>query len=308
MEDNAPEKLKSPETLDPKSIVVVTGTFYPSWYPGKVRGELTSDKLRGDLALRAFEAAKIQKFRIVLVDEGSPKEFLDEAAKLGVQYEIEQVPSTQGSARRQGLQMVQNLSEVKIICETEPEKISVVRDCLKIAAKPIAQNEADIVVPKRSDENFQTLPEYQARAEKRANKMYNQILRAHNLLRLKDPDIDFWFGVRVFANRPEVVDLFKKRYEFTPDERALHKIVRPDTYSNPLEFPIVNALHEGLRVKSVEVNYVHPKEQTKFEEGKEEFNRKRDIQRRTIITELLHFIRYLEESPKSRISKNDISS
>ena len=76
-----------------------------------------------------------------------------------------------------------------------------------------------------------------------------------------------------------------------------------DVYSNPLFFPIIEALKKGFKVRSVEVPYVHPSAQTEFENDKPEFNRKRDIQRRAIITELLHFIRRLEESPKSRISQ-----
>lgn len=226
---------------------------------------------------------------------------------MGVSYQIEKEPSTQGSARRQGLEIAESLDGVKIICETEPEKVSVIADCLKIAAQPIASQEADIVVPKRTEESFSTLPAYQAEAEKRANKMYNQVLRAHNLLKPEDPDLDFWFGVRLFANRPEIVELFKRKYKFEPTETKLHQAVEKniDVYSNPLFFPVVEALSKGFRVKSIEVPYVHPKEQTEFEENKEEFNRKRDIQRRAIVTELLHFIRYLEESPKSRISNLD---
>lgn len=299
------EQVHSPEILDPKSVVVVTATFYPNWYEGPPKGDLTSDKLRGDLAIQTVRSAKDQGFQIVVVDGSKVPSFKKELEDIGVNYHEEggvKQPS-QGSARRQGLDAAQNLSGIKIICETEPEKISMVADCLKTAAGPIAQDEADIVVPKRFEESFETLPLYQAKAEKRANKMYNQILRTRHLLNPEDPDIDFWFGVRLFANRPEVIDLFNRVYEFTPDERALHKNVKPDTYSNPLEFPIVNALHDGLRVKSVEVDYRHPKEQTEFEEGKKEFDKKRDVQRRTIVTELLHFIRFLEDSPKSRISK-----
>lgn len=307
MEDSAPEKLKSPETLDPKSIAVVTATLYPAWYAGEVRRKLTQDKLRGDLAIKTLLAAKNQGFNIALVDSGSSNEFLEELKRLGIPYTTGAEREIQGSARRQGLEITKKFDGVQVICETEPEKVFMISDCLIKAAEPISEGQADIVVPKRTEESFSTLPSYQANAEKRANKMYNQILRAHGLLKPEDSDIDFWFGVRLFANRPEITRLFERVYQFKKSETALHKIVQPDTYSNPLEFPIVNALHDGLRVRSVEVDYIHPKEQTEFEEGKEEFNRKRDIQRRAIITELLHFIRYLEESPKSRISKNAIS-
>ena len=306
MFDGISEKLETPEIFNPKSVAVVTATYCPDWYPGEPRQPLAADKLRGNLAIQSAQAAKKQGFQIIFIDGSGNESFRKELEKLGVNYQSEREPLTQGSARRQGLEIVQSLGGVKIICETEPEKASMIADCLKFASQPIATGEADIVVPKRTEESFSTLPSYQAKAEKRANQMYNQLLRAHGLLKPEDPDIDFWFGVRVFANRPEIVKLFKKRYEFSPSGLALHKIIRSDAYSNPLEFPVVNALHDGLRVKSVEIPYVHSWEQTEFEEGKEEFNRKRDVQRRAIVTELLHFIRYLEENQKTRISEKQL--
>lgn len=299
------ESKSQPETLsNPSSIAIVIATHYPGWYKGELKGELTSDKLRGDLALETLISAKNQGFQIALVDGNSSQEFreaLGENAITTPEQQKEKGP--QGTARRQGLGIAQGQEGVKVICETEPEKISLVSEALKLAAQPIQNGEADIVVPKRTEEGLSTLPSYQAQAERKANKLYNQILRAHKLLGKNDPDIDFWFGVRVFANKPEIVDLFTKKYEFNYGQSALHQIIQPDAYSNPIFFPIVEALKRRMRVKSVEVPYVHPKQQTEFEEGRPEFDRKRDIQRRAITTELIHLIRKLEKSPKSRLSE-----
>lgn len=294
---------ESKEVLkDPTSIVVVTGTFYPGWYPGEPKEHSPYDKVRGDLALQALLVAKNQEFQIALVDGGSSPEFLKKLKENEIPFEVQREKGA-GAARRLGVKIAQNLEGVKVICETEPEKVSVIADCLALASTPILNDEADIVIPKRSEESFSTYPHYQQKAEKRANKLYNQILRKHSLLRENEPDLDFWFGVRIFANRPEVVEFFRKHYQFKPSEAALHKIIKPDAYSNPIFFPVVAALKDGLRVKSVEVPYRHPKEQTQFEEGNPELDRRRDIQRRTIVTELVHFIRYLEDSEKSRIEE-----
>jgi len=277
------ESQLSPELIkDPHSIVIVTPTYYPQWYEGKPQQPLTSDKLRGDLALKTLSTALNQGYQIALVDSGSSEEFRHTLARRGITFKIQERKGL-GVARRQALEIAQNLQGVKVICQIEPEKVSMVTDCLVLASSPILKDEADIVVPKRTDLGLSTLPPYQAHSEQRANQIYNQLLRKHHLLGKDDPDIDFWFGTRVFANRPEIVDLFKKQYKFSPAETALHKIIQPDAYSNPQFFPVVEALHSSLCVKSVEVPYEHPKEQTEFEEGNPEFDRKRDIQRKAII-------------------------
>lgn len=296
------ERHISPEVIkDPQAIVVVTATLYPQWYEGKPKQPMTVDKVRGDLAMQTLLEAKRHGFQIALVDGGSSDTFLKILKREGISFEKQKEKGPAGPARRQATEIGQNLQGVKVICQTEPEKVYMISDCLVQSAIPIIEDKADIVVPKRNEASLSTLPEYQAKAEKKANKLYNQILRKHGLLDEKEPDIDFWFAARVFANRPEVVGLFKKRYQFKPASTALHRIVQPEAYSNPIFFPIVAALHFGFRVKSVEVPYRHPPAQTEFENEKSEFNRKRDIQRRTIVTELIHLIRYLEKSKKGRL-------
>ena len=92
-------------------------------------------------------------------------------------------------------------------------------------------------------------------------------------------------------------------YQYNKDNTALDKKINVEMNSNIQFFPIVEALHRGFRVKSVLVPYRHPQIQTAFEEGNLDFDIKRHTQRRTIITELVNFIRYLEGSPKTRLSK-----
>ena len=112
-------------------------------------------------------------------------------------------------------------------------------------------------------------------------------MRAHRLIKKDDPDFDIYWGQRFFANKPEITELFKTTYQYRKDNTALDKKVNVEMYSNTLFFPVIQALHMGLRVKSILVPYTHPLSQTRFEEGNRDFDAKRYLQRRTIITELV---------------------
>ncbi len=295
-------EIVNPETVQKSpEIAVVTATFYPQWHDTNTESEATSDKLRGDLALQSVDAAINQGFRVAIVDGGSSQEFVDTLKLRGVDFEAQKEQGGQGPARRQALEMATRAEGVQVICQTEPEKVSMVADCLQIAAQPILNGEADIVVPKRGPESFATYPEYQALQEQKSNALYNRILRSRGLLKEEEPDIDFWVGVRIFTNKPEVLQVFTEKEEFEPIDTELDKKIRIDMYSNPLFYPVVKALYNGLRVKSVDVPYVHPAAQTELESGNKEFDRKRDTQRRTILTELIHLIRTKENPKKSRL-------
>jgi hypothetical protein len=303
-ENSIGETNKSHKALfDPKSIAIVTGTLYPAWYEGDAKDPLSVDKLRGDLALQTFQSAQQRSFNIFDVDGGSSEAFKKVLKQNNIYFEIQNQGGGQGPARRQGLNIAESNVEVSVICQTEPEKISIVSDCIEIASLPILKNDADIVMPARNIQSFSTYPQYQAEQEQKANALYNKILRSHGLLKENDPDLDFSFGPKFLANKPEVTELFKEIYQFKKGITAIDAKVNVEMYSNPLLFPVVAALHKGLRVKAIEVPYRHPRAQTTFEEGSPSFDRRRDTQRRTIITELINFIRYLENSPKTRLSK-----
>jgi len=277
--------------FNPRSIGIVTGTFYPTWYEGDVKGAVSTDKLRGDLALQTFESAKKQNFQLVVIDGGSSEAFKKALEQNNVYFETQKQKGGYSPARRQGIERAETLQGVKVIAQTEPEKIHIVSDCVQLASLPILKNEADIVVLKRNEETFLTYPKFQVQQEQKANKLYNAILRAHGLLKDNDPDLDFWFGQRFFSNKPQVRELFKTIYQYRKDNTALDKKINVEMYSNIQFFPIVEALRRGLRVKSVLVPYRHPQIQTSFEEGNPDFDTKRLTQRRTVVTELVHFIR-----------------
>lgn len=302
---NSPEirNTESAEILfNPKSIAIVTGTLYPTWYRGAPKKPLTTDKVRGDIALQSAKSAREQDFNFIAIDGGSSEAFVNALRETDIVIDFQKEKGGQGPARREGLEKAEGLGGVKVICLTEPEKEPIIPDCVRIASLPILRGEADIVMPKRDPASFLTYPKIQAEQEQRSNDLYNRLLRSRGLLKASDPDLDFWFGVRILANRPEITEIFKKVYQFDKNEGMLHKKINVEMYSNVLFFPIVEALYRSLRVASVPVSYTHPFIQTGFEEGKWEFDSKRLVQRRTIVTELIHFIRRLESSPKSRLS------
>lgn len=286
--------------VEPHSVAVATTTFYPRWYPGEIQDHDLTDKVRGDLALKLIKEAAGKGYQIALVDGGSSQEFLSEVGLMNVVVRPE-LERGMSASRRQAFEAARILKGVKVICWTEPEKISIIRDCLPNAVLPILNGEADIVVPARNDLSFQSYPDYQAEEEKRANREWNAILKARGFLPKDDPDLDVWFGPKFFRNAPEILRLFLDKYEFRKRDLPLDKIIDPELWPNATFLPIVAALHRGFQVKSVPVPYIHPKEQTEIEINNPLFVRKRDIQRKNIIVNTIHFIKMLQNNQRGRM-------
>lgn len=157
------------------------------------------------------------------------------------------------------------------------------------------------MVPRRDDEAFATYPDYQVEFEQTSDRLWNDILRRHHLLPKDAPDLDAWIGPRFFKNDPEIVELFKGKYEFVSETQSKLKQGAAELWPNALFLPLVAALHQGYRVKSVDVPYRHPAEQTANEQDSEAFREKRRVQQENILKTTVHFIRYLEDSPNARI-------
>ncbi|MBW3538311.1 hypothetical protein KY386_02345 [Candidatus Parcubacteria bacterium] len=288
--------------IEGNEIGVATATFYPNWEPGGVDENASVDKVRGDLALKAISAAVANGYQVVVVDGGSSEAFMRAVRDLGadIQDELERGMS---ASRRQAFEAVSGLDGVKVICWTEPEKVSMTQDCIAEAVQPILNGEADIVVPRRDDAAFATYPDYQANFEKTSNHVWNDILRRHNLLPADAPDIDAWIGPRFFRNDQEIVELFKGRYEFISETQSGLKQDAPELWPNALFLPLVSALHKGYRVRGVDVPYRHPTEQAANEKDSDVFRQKRATQQENILKTTIHFIRYLEENPNARIAQ-----
>ncbi len=116
----------------------------------------------------------------------------------------------------------------------------------------IMQSAVDIVIPRRNKTAFDTYPQVQADAEQYSNYLANKMLRDRGINLDSTSDIDFWIGMRLFRNDPDLVRIFKHKYQFRQSDRALYQIVDPEIWANALFLPVVMALHEGYRVVNVE--------------------------------------------------------
>lgn len=284
----------TPEAIkESRAISIATTTFYPNFDSNDV------DKLRGNLALRLIEEAISKGYSITIVDGGSQDTFIKKAVEIGAKVMPEEQKGMSGS-RRQAIESASNQESAKVVCWIEPEKVSMI-DCLALASKPILEGQADMVIPKRDKDALATYPDYQIEYEVKANSLWNSILKSQGLLDPKSEDLDAWFGPRIIKNDPELLSLFMDKYEFTPRSGKINKILKPELWPNAIFLPVVAALKKGYRVASVTVPYKHPAEQTAQEQDSPEFNRKRQVQLRNIITTTINFIRLLNKDSKSKL-------
>ncbi len=281
------------------SIAVVTTTSYSKWYRGKLRSIKDTDKIRGDLAVEFVKIARKIGYQVVIADWQSPRTFRKELSSVAGVILIRRRSPKRSPSKRQALRKATNLSGIKAIVLTEPEKVSLVRDCIQLITEPILRGgEADIVVPKRNEELLKkTYPAYQYESEVEGNRTYNEELRSHKLIDINEDDLDMFFGPRAFSNDRKIVSLFMKRYHFSIAHASFPKwYFDAEEFSNTNFFSIVTALRKGLKVKSVEVPFKYPDTQKQNEEELDElFSEKRKAQRVGLIVELLNFVVYLEK-------------
>ncbi len=253
--------------LKPESIAVVELTLYPSWYPGDVRSIGDTDKVRGDLALESIAGGVTEGYHMVVADGGSSFAFQEELSAFPEISFVRRQEQGRGAGRRQGFKAASATPEVEAILRVEPEKVSVVGEFIPQIMRPILEGEADIVVPKRNPELHQrTYPTYQWESEVAANKRYNDLLHKTGLLPT-DQFLDIFFGPVAFRNAPAVLQLFLERYNFTlPTLTGIRRFVEPENWSDGYFFSVVKALHQGLKVASVEVDFKYPEKQKQNEE------------------------------------------
>lgn len=280
--------------LDPKLVAIAVTTYYPKWYKGKLRSIKHTDKVRGDLALEFIRSAKKLGYQTVVVDGKKPKTFYKELCSIGNIHILIRRGSKRLSAKRQAIKVASKLNGVKIIFLCEPEKLSLVKRCIPFIVKPILEDEADIVLPKRDEGLFKSsYPEYMYESETEGNKLCNEILRTNGLLNKNFSDYDMFFGPRAFKNNPRIISMFMKKYKILPTE-----YFDVDEWSNSLYFPIIVALKRKLRVQTVTVPFSYPETQKENEEvgAKEVFLEKRKIQRLGLLAELLRFVSFIQKN------------
>jgi hypothetical protein len=293
------------ELLHPEYIGIAVITYYPKWYAGKLRSIKHTDKVRGDLALDFARIATQKGYTIIYVDGKSSQTFRKELGQIPGLIIKKRRSLGRSASKRQAIDYLAKEPGVKVVILTEPEKISLLTDCLSDIVNPILKGDADIVMPKRNDRHFKSsYPFYMYESEIECNSIYNEALRTNGITKVSYPDLDFCFGPRVYRNIPHIVALFKRRYRLQ-GESILSKLYDPDEYSNTQFFPIINALRKKIKVADVEVPFIYPKIQEENESigAREDFIIKRNLQRTSILIDLMHFLSFLSRKKASRLKE-----
>lgn len=293
--------------INPSEVALVGIIYEPKWYSGRLKSIKHTDKIRGDLILYSLRYANGIGYRVIVVENDCPKTFLREIKKLKGVRVISSNIHKRSPNRRKAIFEASKLPGVKAIIMTEIEKVSFITDGLLDSVEPVIMDQADLVVPKRELGLFRkSYPSYMFDSEVEGNLLYNEALRANGLLSSYSDDLDLFFGARVFKNNRSFLKKIFSRYESTPfDSISAHKLFDLEEYSNSQFFPVVKALADGFRVKSVTVPFEYPQTQKMNEETgeREAFIYKRKYQKLTIIIELMHFLGYLERKKTRKIKK-----
>lgn len=260
-----------------RQVALVSDTYYPNFASDE------QDNMRGELGLTSAIKALRMGMEVIIVDGGSHPTFLQRLRETGACV-IPQGQRGMSNGRRQGYRAAFELGDIDVILRMEGEKHPLLMDeWIQRAAEMILSGESDIIVPSRTISGFSSLPPFQRESEVLANQEFNDALRRHGLLG-EDVELDSFFGPRIFGKKALPYFLKTSSYE-GPREREGFAI-RPESYSEALFFPICTALKDGLHVTDLPAShYLHPDRQTAFENGNEEFDKKRVSQRLGILCE-----------------------
>lgn len=244
---------------------IATTTFYR---PGS-----ENDAMRAELAKNTIRTAAYMGYHVVVVDGGSSDEFLKEISSYGLEVHLHHEPKMGlGESRRHAISMAMKLGRYAIAW-VEPEKADYIRS-IADTVRPIDEGAADMVVPRRT--SLDSYPTTQQHAEKLGNFFWKD-LTGH--------DLDMWFGPRTF--RRDIAAYFTDYNGEYGDKW------------DSIFIPVMNAIADGKKVASVNVDYTHPAEQTAFEDHRLDFHWKR-------IQQLQNLLPSLETHWKNRMDKGSI--
>lgn len=289
--------------VNPPAVNMITTTLYPKWVPGKLQWSTGNpvtpdivDKVRGDLAIETISAASEKGARVIVVDGANIRPFrqtLDTLDRRNVLI-YDEIDQGISASRQQGFSIAHTMSDRLINLWTEPEKVSIVRDCLEQLTNPIFRGEADLTIPLRDEASFATFPEYQAEVAGEANRLWNDLLKAEELLSPGHSGYDVWFGPLCWHK--DITGLFLRKYRTVG---SADELIKPDEYCNANYFPIIAALAERKRVLSVQVSYRHSEIQTAIENYNPAYEAVRRHQLYTIIETTKYYLALLRgESSK----------
>lgn len=220
-------------------VAIATATLY------NLNSE--SDRVRAELSKKTIKLARKLGYEIVVVDGGSPDKLLREFGNCGAKLHLQKTKGF-GNSRREAIWYASNLGK-DVIVWMEPEKAPYIPEIAK-TVRPIVNGSADMVVPKRK--SLKSYPSMQQSLERAGNLLWEK---------LTGLDLDVCFGPKAW--RRELSSYFLDYGGEYGDAWGI------------IFIPVMDAISDGKRVISVEVDYTHPPEQTKVEEDDLEFHLKR---------------------------------
>lgn len=222
-------------------VAVLTTTFYRS-----------PDELRCRLAHRMVKDA-VAATQAVLIVDGSPEASISQSLESLGTVVFKQETKGMGPSRRELFNHAGNLDSYgdhqftpDILVWTEPEREDLIRHLSDIIA-PIERDEADIVIPWRTETSWASYPAFQIDSEHCSNRVYEAVTgRRH----------DIAFGPMAFSQK--VLPIFAR---CNPQK----SYAAYDTYIQ--QIAAMEAMAQGYRVTSVPVDFIYPPEQKEEEEA-----------------------------------------
>lgn len=215
------------------SVVVAITTFYPK-----------PEGVRFNLALQTIRNAVTAGHAVVVVDS-SPLEVREELQQAGGRV-FPQLHTGLGPAKRESffhaLEICNQKNRVAVLaCEAEKDLSQFIPQLVA----PLIKDEANVVVMNRTDEGWNSYPEFQRESERKGNAVF---------LRVTGLELDIFAGPVLFGTEASRCFL----------NQIPGKIGFPDTYVQHLG--IIAALAIGFSIKSVTVDFRYPIEQREEEE------------------------------------------
>lgn len=253
-----------------KNLIIYTGVYY------------TKSALydaRSQIWFKTFDNAQKLGIKVIVRNDGG---LLPEMLERIKAYEnitiVEKDPSkknTLGSGRREALQKAIEVAkkegiEKPVFLWTEPEKDDLITETNLAPLVAEINAGANMVIPERGEKAWNQLPKQQRWLEQRAEK------RVQEKIMKSDERLDLWFG-------PKALDLAGADYFLAYNSNE----DKTDLWDS-LMVPVLEAKKDGLKVKSVSLDFSYDESQTaKGAEAKqEEIPTKRMEQYSQILKEL----------------------
>lgn len=220
-------------------VIVSVITYYDlKTESGRVRFKQSINSIR-----------KINEFgaQIIIVDGGSSDEVLDTFKDLKVSIYVKPELSM-AQSRKLSLSLA-NQTNKKIIVSVDLEKDSFF-DHIYDVCLPVFNEEADMIIPKRK--SLDSYPLFQAECELLGNYFFKNIT---------GKSVDVWFGARVYHRK-------LNSYFLEYDEKYGDKW-------NEVYVPLYEIAVSDAKIKSMDIDYIHPKNQSEVEITNLDFDKKR---------------------------------